>query len=242
MRRIICIIIIIITIVIAPIACIASEEGEGILFLNIPWLSSVSTVYDVIAVKLTKDTPSGNFAISEWNAPSYGNNKVLVEDIPIFSLSYEGRDYYKVADFNVSQISLKFVPNAPNGVYSKTNFDDYAFIEATYRFDEDSEHNYSYIYNRLKDKLSSLYGKPTDKYEEYDSNSSYSNSTRGYVWMNSGNHSFLKLRWEIKSTKFSKKEYVYLSYAYADEEYIQTKQKLSAEGESTFDVDAMDGL
>ena len=241
MKRIIQIVLVCLLVVTA-VSCFA--EGASIQFLNIPWLSSVSAVKETIASKLTKDLPTGEFEVKEWNTPTYGEHEVRVSDVPIYTLNYEGRSYYRVADFNVAALTVKFVPNASNGTYSNVNFDDYAFIEALYRFDADAVHDCKDILNELKKKLSSLYGDPTDQYDDNDYETYYTLNAEGFVWEND-DHSYLELRWAKMSSSFTgTMEHVYLTYAYADEDYIASKQQAVAisDGESNLDVGSTDGL
>lgn len=227
------------------ISSTAFTEGTSIQFLNTPWLSSISTVKDVVASKLTKDLPTGEFEVKEWNTPTYGDNEVRVPDVPIYTLTYEGRSYYRVADFNVAALTVKFVPNASDGTYSNVNFDDYAFIEAMYRFDSDAVHDCKDILNELKKKLSSLYGEPTDHYDDNDYEVYFTLNAEGYVWISNEDHSYLELRWAKMSSSFTgTMEHVYLTYAYADKDYMVSKQQAVAvsDGESNLDVGSTDGL
>lgn len=225
-----------------PIIVLA--DGSDVQFLGMPWLSSVVTVKETVASKLTKDLPTGEFERTEWNATSYGETDVRVKDVPIYTLTYEGKYYYSVAGYNVASLITKFVPKAEDGTYSDKNFDDYVFIEATYRFDADSINDCQDIYDGLLKKLSSLYGERTDDYSDNQYETYYTLVAKGSVWKTS-NNGFLELRWAKMSSSFTgTMEHVYLTYAFDDVDYITARQEatLDSSGESNLDVGATNGL
>ncbi len=214
--------------------------AEEILFRGVPWLLSVQDAKTAIESGLTKDYPTGEFEVATWKRWTNADEAECVDNVPIYTLYYEGKRYYQVADYNVAAVTLKFVPNATDGTYSDVNFDDYALYEAFYRFDQDTIHSGTRIYNELKAKLTTLYGEPAGDYVEEPIRSAFFTfDGKGCYW-EGDNDTFLELRY----TKALSRENVYLTYSYSNESFFQEKQNAVcvSVGDPNIDVGSIDGL
>lgn len=231
--------------VIAVLSCVPSvlAEVKDITFLDIPWFASVEDAKTGMN-SLTNDLPTGAFEIKTWNALNYdGKDTTLIENVPTYTLTYEGRYYYQVAGFNVKSVEIDFVPVGTDGVYSDKDFSDYQMVRACYNFDKDNRNSYKDIYNALSQKLTALYGEPSDTYSSNEYGAATFNR-EGLVWLGD-NNTMVKLHYgKAYSSWVGTMEGVILTYYSIDTDIITATTELHL-GDSTtqnIDVGAVNGL